>query len=222
MADDYQLRKDVLRNLQYEGAPTFIRRVTPTGTRTHKAEWRCRCGKLFVSSINNVSRQHTVSCGCVADEARTVKYITHGHFIGDKPSPTYKSWQAMIARCTNPKHPAFHRYGGRGITICREWRESFEAFLADVGERPEGKTLDRKNLNEGYTAANCRWRTPKQQQHNRADTIMVELDGGSVPLAEAIERIGSLLPYKLVFNRVFRGGWDIRRACTAPVRKLKT
>jgi hypothetical protein len=96
-----------------------------------------------------------------------MSFPTHGHFIGDKPSPTYVSWQAMIARCTNPKHPAYHSYGGRGVTICPQWLASFPQFLADVGERPKSLTLDRINPAGNYEPSNVRWADYLVQRQNR-------------------------------------------------------
>lgn len=88
----------------------------------------------------------------------------HGHYVGDKPSPTYSSWHAMMQRCTKPNSISWKRYGGRGIKVCKRWRDSFENFLADMGERPAGKTLDRFPNNDGnYEPGNCRWGTAHEQ-----------------------------------------------------------
>jgi hypothetical protein len=155
------------------GLPEFpkfiIRTVTvPRGRcRQWKALWRCRCGIEFEAYVTNVTRGHTTSCGCVQQERRHLSFPKHGHFIGDKPTPTYKSWQAMIARCTNPKHPAYKHYAGRGITICAAWLGSFPQFLADMGARPDGLTLDRKDNSGNYEPGNCRWATVLEQNRNR-------------------------------------------------------
>lgn len=83
-------------------------------------------------------------------------------------SPEYRSWQMMKNRCLNPRAHDFVYYGGRGITICKKWRESFEAFLADMGRRPSAlHTLDRKDANKNYTPSNCRWATRQEQSRNR-------------------------------------------------------
>ncbi len=83
---------------------------------------------------------------------------------------TYKSWQHMVQRCTNPKNERYHRYGGRGITVCDSWRgaDGFKNFFEDMGRRPEGKTLDRENNDGNYCAENCRWADTKTQNDNKS------------------------------------------------------
>lgn len=90
--------------------------------------------------------------------------------MGLKTSPEYNSWQAMRSRCNNPNHMAFKNYGGRGIKVCPEWQSSFEAFLRDMGNRPEGTTLDRINTGGSYEPHNCKWSTWVEQQNNRRNT----------------------------------------------------
>lgn len=92
---------------------------------------------------------------------------THGHTSKGQTSPTYRSWEGMVQRCTNPKAPNYKYYGGRGILIYPRWRLSFRYFLEDMGERPEGMTLDRIDPDGDYRPENCKWSTWSQQMSNR-------------------------------------------------------
>jgi len=99
-------------------------------------------------------------------EERVHGNTRHGHNLNGKPSPTYRSWYHMKDRCQNSSHPHYKDYGARGIRVCERWQD-FANFLADMGERPEDKTLDRIDNNKGYEPGNCRWATKKQQTQNR-------------------------------------------------------
>lgn len=93
--------------------------------------------------------------------------VTHGHGSAKNGrTPTYNTWMNMIQRCTNANAPGYKHYGGRGITVCERWLK-FENFLADMGERPEGLTLDRIDNDGNYEPGNCRWATCEQQNANR-------------------------------------------------------
>ena len=91
---------------------------------------------------------------------------TEGRLTMTTHKPTYSSWASMIQRCTNPNAGGYHRYGGRGIRVCERWRDSYAAFLADVGPRPPGRTLDRINNDGNYEPGNCRWATKSEQRIN--------------------------------------------------------
>lgn len=99
--------------------------------------------------------------------SRSAAHTTHGHTLGRRYSPTYHSWQAMLSRCRYPERDTEAKHARRGITVCDRWK-SFSNFLADMGERPEGMTLDRFPDNCGnYELGNCRWATPIEQARNR-------------------------------------------------------
>lgn len=109
-------------------------------------------------------------------------YRTHGMY----GTPTYKSWQAMLKRCYAPGNASYDNYGGRSIKVCKRWRK-FENFFADMGERPDGMTLDRLEVNKNYTPKNCRWATRTQQRANRRPRqTKVWQDYSTVELAAAL------------------------------------
>lgn len=124
----------------------------------------------------------------------------HGHNRGPGlKTPTYGSWAAMMQRCFNPNHEKFPTYGGRGITVCNRWRD-FTNFLADMGERPEGMTLDRIEDHLCYEPGNCRWATPAVQQRKRAATklteeIVAEIRASTETNAVVAERYGITLQH---------------------------
>jgi hypothetical protein len=148
--------------------------AAPSDSRA-RARWLCLCdcGTEKTVGVGNLTSGKTQSCGCLMSEVNskkaTQRNLVHGHNLAEKQSPTWHSWRSMIKRCCSPGHNSFPRYGGRGITICDRWRNSFVEFLADMGERPPGKTLDRINVHGNYEPSNCRWATASEQQNNRAD-----------------------------------------------------
>lgn len=132
----------------------------------------CDCGKTIVVLHNNLQKRHTRSCGCLSRERINAHSIKHGHNRKGKPTPTYRSWVGMVYRCTNPRGNRYKQYGGRGIRVCERWLgpDGFKNFLADMGSRPKGLSLDRIDVNGNYEPTNCRWATVYEQRNNRRDS----------------------------------------------------
>lgn len=149
----------------------------PENARNKKARWLCLCDchNLVVVNGTSLRNKNTRSCGCLSRDTTSaimkVKSFKHGHSGGSKQtnlaSGTYRSWGSMRSRCNNPKTTQYENYGGRGIQVCERWN-SFENFLADMGERPDGTTLDRfPDKNGNYELGNCKWSDPQEQVDNR-------------------------------------------------------
>ena len=146
---------------------------------------------------------------------KTATRLRHGHSRKGRVSPTYQSWLAMWKRCTYPKHPAYSRYGGRGITVCERWR-SFDVFLADMGARPDGTTLERIGNDADYGPDNCRWATDREQANNTTSVRLVTFRGESLSVSAWSRRTG--LGITTIKNRL-DSGWTHEDALTRPVRR---
>src|ERR1035437_4124275 len=149
--------------------------------------WRCKCvcGAIVILRTKVLPRGLTKSCGCMKSEIISKTHIKHGHTShNDILNRTYQSWISMKQRCDNPKRNQFKDYGGRGIKICDRWLASYENFLADMGERPEGLTLERNNVNGNYEPLNCRWATRKDQSNNKRDSKKFEFGEAFLTITE--------------------------------------
>lgn len=151
-------------------------------------EFQCDCGAKHVARGSHVNAGLISSCGCLQLALAADRKRTHG----GTGTVEYRAWQLMISRCENPSSTSYSRYGAAGIKVCKRWRESFDAFLTDMGERPSSQhSLDRfPNQRGDYEPGNCRWATATQQCRNRRNTVFVVVRGERLALGEACERFG--------------------------------
>ncbi len=152
-------------------------------TNSKKALYKCDCGKEVEAFKSNVSRGHTMSCGCFRRRVTSERSKIHGHRSKGERSRVYVAWVNMKSRCNNSNRKDSNNYIGRGIKYCRKW-ESFSLFLMDMGEPLEKMTLDRIDNSKGYNKKNCRWASMQVQNLNKRNCVRYELGGKSMTLAE--------------------------------------
>jgi hypothetical protein len=145
--------------------------VARDGVKRGEATWRCWCDCGAEAVVKGYSLRNgiTQSCGCLHSEVSSAVYKNLNLSHGKTGSPEHNSWRQMKSRCSDPNHHAWKDYGGRGISVCERWK-SFKNFLADMGERPPGTSLDRIDTNGNYEPSNCRWADAKTQGENRRGT----------------------------------------------------
>lgn len=137
---------------------------------------------------------------------------SHAHTLNHGSTPTYNSWANMIQRCTNPHHPNYAYYGGRGITVCERWL-LFGGFLADMGIKPSGMSIERKDNNGNYEPANCCWATGKEQSRNRRNNKPITHEGVTKTFAQWAEDAG--IGFYTLRDRM-RRGWPFAIAISTP------
>lgn len=163
---------------------------------------RCDCGNQVVMRRGNLMRNRaTTSCGCSRFSHRMCG------------TPTYRTWSNMIERCSNPANKRYADYHGRGITICESWM-TFSNFLADMGEKPDGTSLDRIDNDAGYFKANCRWATAIEQMNNTRRNTFVEYMGKRQTVSQWAAQLG--IPECTLRSRINRG-WSTEDAFQKPV-----
>ena len=167
----------------------------------------CDCGKTTVTQGGALKGGVQISCGCYQLETAT----THGQ----EGTRAYSAWAAMKSRCLNPKTKPYKDYGGRGIKVCDSWLR-FENFYADMGDAPDGMSLDRKDNESGYSLENCRWVSMEVQNNNRRNNHILTFKGKSQSLALWAKKYGiSPISLKSRINR----GWDVEKSLLTPIDK---
>ena len=160
---------------------------------------RCECGTVRTIHIHTLKQGKSQHCGCRNGEKNAElhgKHLMYG-------TPEYRTWAHMKERCLNQNCADYPSYGGRGIMVCDRWRDSFEAFFADMGARPAGHSIERVDVNGNYEPGNCCWATPREQAQNQRTTRFVELAGETLALREACRRIEA--PYKSIHRSMSNG-----------------
>lgn len=196
-------------------------RLTMLGISEKTGVFLCVCGNVRRILISSVKSGNTKSCGCLQrDEARRIgRSVNKSH--GMTNTREYSTWQGMRERCNDPSNKSYKDYGARGIAVCDQW-SSFEQFFKDMGKKPAGCSIDRRDNNGPYSKDNCYWATPKEQTRNRRNSIDIAFQGQIKPLTDWC--IQFKCDYSTVHSRLFKHGWTFEQAITIPknVRRPKT
>lgn len=186
-----------------------------------KHRWLCACDCQGPNSIKSVEQGKlfrkdstpTRSCGCLV--------LKHGASANSHTTPTYRTWASINERIKRPENPSYKYYGGKGIKICEQWdsrnSDGFSNFLADMGERPKGKTIGRIDSSGDYEPSNCRWETAREQGGNKKNNRVFAIEGIEMTLAEWSRQTG--VPATTIAHRI-NSGWDAAAAITTPSREL--
>lgn len=198
---------------QVFGRLQVINRVEAKG----QARWlcRCSCGNETIVSGYDLRTGLSTSCGCRRKEVSATLNLTHGR----TRTPEYMTWINMRNRCYRSSSRGYERYGALGITVCERWRNSFENFFADMGERPDWATLDRIDSAGNYEPSNCRWTDYTTQCRNKKRTKYATLGKVTKPVIEWCEILG--ISPKTVRQRHSVYGWTIEEALTKPLYQRK-
>lgn len=178
----------------------------------------CTCGKETAVMRGSLLSKETESCGCLRRDVVSQCQTTHGDTRKVRKAE-YVCWARMIQRCENSRTRCFSDYGGRGIKVCLQWRESYETFLKDMGRRPSVKhSIDRIDNDGNYEPSNCKWSTRQEQSCNRRNNKVITYDGRT----ENISAWASILGIsRTSLNSRIRRGWSTERILTTPYRKRK-
>lgn len=193
------------------------RKIDSDGRHRTSVKWICDCGATVTVRATRVRNGKTLSCGCIQKENLAMRNSIHQSC----QTRLYRIWCAMKTRCDNPNTSIYKNYGGRGITVCDEWRNSFECFQkwALKSGYDDSKSVDRIDNNGNYTPANCRWATKIEQANNKRSNRMLYHNGVYKTVSEWAKVLN--LPVYLIEDRVNKLGWSVEEALTLPIRNRK-
>lgn len=161
------MEKPIQLGVSFYGFEKIVKRGQRTVVDRRKyAVFQCSCGKRFICMIKRINSKNTKSCGCLNDSVRADRGRNQLTTHGLTRTREFRSWESMQQRCYNPNATGYERWGGDGVTVCQRWRDSFEAFLEDMGPRPPETSLDRIDPFGNYEPANCRWADASTQSRN--------------------------------------------------------
>ena len=187
--------------------------LAPEGLTRDRHKCLCDCGEIVFIHLARLRSGNTRSCGCLKRDLSSKRFRKHY----GRGTPEYTSWQLMKDRCYNANNKTYSYYGGKGISVCDEWRNDFVVFLRDMGIKPSSShTLDRIDGNKNYCSDNCRWATKTEQARNRKNTKTAFFNGQTKPLAEWCEILD--MDYNNTNKRLWRG-WSVERAFTVPKKE---
>lgn len=182
------------------GSITAISAAGPSNGAKIKWLCRCDCGCDFVTCGGKIRSGEVISCPSCSRERVRLDRVTHGKRKTDE----YRIWTHIKSRCFNPKVPSYKNYGGRGITMCDKWRESFDSFISDMGCRPStDHSIDRINNDGNYEPGNCRWATRKTQMNNTRVNRLIQIEGETKTMTQWADVIG--VCREVVYKRLKRG-----------------
>ena len=196
-----------------------FRKVKSGENTSWRWDCKCECGNIVTGlKPSSVRSGSTKSCGCLKMEQNSKNLWEKRRKHGKTDTRIYGIWSHMRSRCKNANNKAYKNYGGRGICVCEEWENDFENFYnwAINNGYSENLTIERKDVNKGYSPDNCCWISLSDQAKNKRNIRYVELDGEKIPLKEACDRIG--LPYKAIHLRITRYGMDFETAISKPIK----
>ena len=211
----------MIRNPTHE--PTMPKRIDLTGHRfglltvisragsdaAGRATWLCACdcGGEKVAKAAELKRgggRGVRSCGCLQLQQRqaAAKAQCHAYSRANWPRER-KTWENMIKRCTDPNDIGYANYGGRGVSVCARWLDSFQAFAEDMGRAPIGGTIDRIKNDLGYCPENCKWSSKKEQANNRRNNRLLTYNGKTQTVSQWADELG--IPGRTLYQRLYRG-----------------